>query len=518
MTYIGDVNVFRDSSAGVRLLPFSTLDPVAGYKISHVFGFVEELVVASDPEFQWNDDFKRAKTSHETRQTLMYLLDSCVRRRMCKTVLDMGGNAVLGYHQNFDVEGDSGIVARTYGTCVLLERSSSSFDKTDSERLGLSGTIDPLDHARPDQARESRLSSRFFVSEAVAAAAANTVRHRETSQDEEVQLLTMFYFEPHVRVRIGGLVTARSVKYLGNLASKLSDQETRDSWWTELREEIRSHARILCCTHVVGYLEASTIHDGVAILSITGTAATVRGLPDLTTPRRLWTHSQKTWKESTMQRNENPDNDGDEPSSDINADNYSDGDNIALSKSARRAERINRRMRRAAGGSRGHSKNTDNSLNNDFPTLSPASNRQLAEYIGRDTGSKPLPVLRARRAKPCSYCHVPYHHRIAPFSNMKLVPCLLCGKKWVPEILLATVEPPDSLPIRGSGVFVQARVCRSRPKSTGESDALAVSEALPFLEYELARQLMLKLKVIGRNAGRSQHILRFFLFLRTAFN
>jgi C2 domain len=89
LTYIGDVNIFRDSSAGVRLLPFSTLDPVAGFKISHVFGFVEELVVASDPEFQWNDDFKRAKTSHETRQTLLYLLDSCVRRRMCKTVLDV---------------------------------------------------------------------------------------------------------------------------------------------------------------------------------------------------------------------------------------------------------------------------------------------------------------------------------------------------------------------------------------------------------------------------------------------
>jgi hypothetical protein len=84
---------------------------------------------------------------------------------------------------------------------------------------------------------------------------------------------------------------------------------------------------------------------------------------------------------------------------------------------------------------------------------------------------------------------------------MKLVPCLSCGKKWVPEIILATVEPPARLPLRGSGVFVQARVCRSRPKSTGESDALAVSEALPFLEFDLARQLMLKLKVLGRNAG-----------------
>ena len=58
-------------------------------------------------------------------------------------------------------------------------------------------------------------------------------------------------------------------------------------------------------------------------------------------------------------------------------------------------------------------------------------------------------------------------------------------------------EPPGRLPVRGSGVFIQARVCRSRPKSTGESDALAVSEALPFLEYELARQLMLKVRLVN---------------------
>ena len=54
--------------------------------------------------------------------------------------------------------------------------------------------------------------------------------------------------------------------------------------------------------------------------------------------------------------------------------------------------------------------------------------------------------------------------------------------------------------MRGPGVLIQARVCRTRPKEIGERDALAVSEALPFLEYEIARQLMLKLKVLGRNA------------------
>jgi hypothetical protein len=39
-----------------------------------------------------------------------------------KKVLEMGGNAVLGYHQQFDLEGESGIVARGYGTCCLLKR------------------------------------------------------------------------------------------------------------------------------------------------------------------------------------------------------------------------------------------------------------------------------------------------------------------------------------------------------------------------------------------------------------
>ena len=67
--------------------------------------------------------------------------------------------------------------------------------------------------------------------------------HPMMTSNEDVTLLTLRDFDPRVRVRIGGLVTARSVKYLGNLASKLSDQETRDSWWTELRGKFRCRQR-----------------------------------------------------------------------------------------------------------------------------------------------------------------------------------------------------------------------------------------------------------------------------------
>ena len=117
----------------------------------------------------------------------------------------------------------------------------------------MSGGAKDQEHLEDRFSKEPQLSmrSRNIMSEAAAAAA----RHRGGRHDE-VQLLTLKEFGPHVRVRIGGLVTARSVKYLGNLASKLSDQETRDSWWSELRDEIRSHARTLCCWHVIGLMLA----------------------------------------------------------------------------------------------------------------------------------------------------------------------------------------------------------------------------------------------------------------------
>ena len=36
--------------------------------------------------------------------------------------LELGGNAVIGYRQNFDLEGESGIVVRGIGTAVTLSR------------------------------------------------------------------------------------------------------------------------------------------------------------------------------------------------------------------------------------------------------------------------------------------------------------------------------------------------------------------------------------------------------------
>ena len=82
---------------------------------------------------------------------------------MSKKVIEMGGNAVLGYHQSFDVEGDSGLVARSYGTCVLIARTVVSLKNAPSSIVGskASGASAAYRDAGRQVTEMSPLSSRF---------------------------------------------------------------------------------------------------------------------------------------------------------------------------------------------------------------------------------------------------------------------------------------------------------------------------------------------------------------------
>ena len=52
-------------------------------------------------------------------------------------------------------------------------------------------------------------------------------------------------------------MSCRSVKVLDGLEE--DDDDTRDNWWVEIRQEIRNHARCLACNVVVGYSEDTAI-------------------------------------------------------------------------------------------------------------------------------------------------------------------------------------------------------------------------------------------------------------------
>uniref|UniRef100_A0ABM5GDU6 C2 domain-containing protein 5 isoform X25 n=1 Tax=Pogona vitticeps TaxID=103695 RepID=A0ABM5GDU6_9SAUR len=91
-------------------------------------------------------------------------------------------------------------------------------------------------------------------------------------EQREFPFFTLTAFPPGFLLHVGGVVSARSVKLLDRIHNP-DDPETRDAWWAEIRQEIKSHAKALGCHAVVGYSESTSICEEVCILSASGTAA-----------------------------------------------------------------------------------------------------------------------------------------------------------------------------------------------------------------------------------------------------
>lgn len=118
-----DLNRFRQSSCGVKF--FCTTSIPKCYRAVVIHGFVEELVVNEDPEYQWIDRIRTPRASNEARQRLISLMSGELQRKIGLKVLEMRGNAVVGYLQCFDLEGESGLVVRAIGTACTLDKLSS---------------------------------------------------------------------------------------------------------------------------------------------------------------------------------------------------------------------------------------------------------------------------------------------------------------------------------------------------------------------------------------------------------
>lgn len=85
----------------------------------------------------------------------------------------------------------------------------------------------------------------------------------------------------------------------------------------------------------------------------------------------------------------------------------------------------------------------------------------------------------ANHSRPrCYYCHVPYLESQVPFPT-NLVPCSICHKSKVPDFLFMTIEPCENTPIIGYGTLIQARVCRTKRETKGESCAKEISDVSP---------------------------------------
>uniref|UniRef100_A0A146P733 C2 domain-containing protein 5 n=1 Tax=Fundulus heteroclitus TaxID=8078 RepID=A0A146P733_FUNHE len=450
-----DLNRFRQSSCGVKF--FCTTSIPRGYRAAMVHGFLEELVVNEDPEYQWIDRIRTPRASNEARQRLISLMSGELQRKIGLKVLEMGGNAVVGYLQCFDLEGESGLVVRAIGTACTLEKltsgslasahthpntapasnacnspskdgkepvfgedlPSSSGPPTPFRALPTSSSSPPpFSPCKPCSRQSSSSDTDLSLtpktgmgsggSAGKEAGPLKTLLRQQTQtalEQREFPFFTLTSFPPGFLVHVGGVVSARSVKLLDRIHNP-DEPETRDAWWEEIRQEIKSHAKALGCHAVVGYSENTSICEEVCILSASGTAAILNhrymreGCLDIG---------------STDQRFEDP---------------------------------------------------------------SPPS---------------------------CGFCHIPYDELNMPFPA-QLTYCYNCRRQKVPDVLFTTIDLPAEAAVTGKGCLIQARLCRLKKKAQGEVNATVISNLLPFMEYELHTQLMNKLKLRSMNALFGLHI------------
>ncbi|XP_024947797.1 uncharacterized protein LOC107274679 isoform X2 [Cephus cinctus] len=270
----------------------------------------------------------------------------------------------------------------------------------------------------------------------------------------EYPFITMQQYPSGFILHIAGLVSARSVKLLERI-SNLEEPEGRDSWWTEIRMEVRSHARALACNVVIGYKEETSICDDVCVLSASGTAAVIN------------LHS------STQ-----------------------DQDNAMINRVQQGL------MTTSMDLDRDKVQQKVINLKNEKTDEIPAHSQQINSMHGkakRPSESNENEIPHILNQNGCNLCHLPYNEASVPF-RVDMSKCAVCRRAKVPDVLFTTIELPENIPITGRGCFIQSTVCKSKRDLRGELNAKEISDCLPFLEYELHSLLLNKLKVKGMNA------------------
>ncbi|XP_068256753.1 C2 domain-containing protein 5 isoform X4 [Nyctibius grandis] len=459
-----DLNRFRQSSCGVKF--FCTTSIPKCYRAVIIHGFVEELVVNEDPEYQWIDRIRTPRASNEARQRLISLMSGELQRKIGLKVLEMRGNAVVGYLQCFDLEGESGLVVRAIGTACTLDKLSNTsaflpacnspskemkeipFNEDPNPNTHSSGPSTPLknqtysfspskSYSRQSSSSDTDLSLTPKTGMGSGSAGKEggpfkTLLRQQTQsalEQREFPFFTLTTFPPGFLVHVGGVVSARSVKLLDRIHNP-DEPETRDAWWAEIRQEIKSHAKALGCHAVVGYSESTSICEEVCILSASGTAAVLN-------PRFL--------QDGTMEGC------------------------------------LEQRLSWQPG------------------FFSIGSEKGEVDFFPQSQDSSSLLGIEEASPPGCGFCHIPYDELNMPFPA-HLTYCYNCRKQKVPDVLFTTIDLPVEAMVIGKGCLIQARLCRLKKKAQAEANATSISNLLPFMEYEVHTQLMNKLKLRGMNA------------------
>eukprot|EP00913_Durusdinium_trenchii_P031120 g29142.t1 len=382
MQFVGDQS-YNDrfaSSVGVRFFSIATPPQPGVFMVEQLLGLVEEL----------------------------------------RVVQRLGANAVLGYREYVDLEGDATdrICIRAFGTAARITPSmaptpmglvhQSSYEVSrqagDLDRSRVQGRWMKGDGWRKDE--KGGAQSEALLSAVSMTRSSDEISVGGSAEGEVLQrgvLHSLDRLPVAERFAVCGVVAARAVKVFGSRTTqdgastrrrpvdKVDEMDNRESWWSDLREELLSHARCLGGDSIVGYREHVSITDEVITLSVMGTAL---------------------------------------------------------------------------------------------------------RHLGSGASNLPEPWT------DCSLAHASESRDDAG----RLSKCAMCGEGMVPNILLATMDFPEGLPIVGRSELVEARVVRLKRKMAGEAHAQDLSEALPYLELELHKQLVHKMRASSPGHGLERRV------------
>ncbi|XP_060270178.1 C2 domain-containing protein 5 isoform X11 [Ovis aries] len=492
-----DLNRFRQSSCGVKF--FCTTSIPKCYRAVIIHGFVEELVVNEDPEYQWIDRIRTPRASNEARQRLISLMSGELQRKIGLKVLEMRGNAVVGYLQCFDLEGESGLVVRAIGTACTLDKLSSPaaflpacnspskemkeipFNEDPNPNTHSSGPSTPLKNQTYSFSPSKSYSRQSSSSDTDLSLTPKTAPYPQGPRiylcpsspslpcgslhlKKSCLLLSESSLPPHPSSLVSP-VLRKSVSFSEELFLAASGMGSGSAgkeggpFKALLRQQTQSalEQREFPFFTLTAFPPGFLVHVGGVV-----SARSVKLLdrihnPDEPETRDAW------WAEIRQE---------------IKSHAKALGCHavVGYSESTSICEEV---CILSASG-------TAAVLNPRFlqdGTVEGCLEQRLEEN---------LPV-------GCGFCHIPYDELNMPFPA-HLTYCNNCRKQKVPDVLFTTIDLPVDATVIGKGCLIQARLCRLKKKAQAEANATAISNLLPFMEYEVHTQLMNKLKLKAMNA------------------
>ncbi|TWW76382.1 C2 domain-containing protein 5 [Takifugu flavidus] len=565
-----DLNRFRQSSCGVKF--FCTTSIPKCYRAVMVHGFVEELVVNEDPEYQWIDRIRTPRASNEARQRLISLMSGELQRKIGLKVLEMGGNAVVGYLQCFDLEGESGLVVRAIGTACTLEKLSSGSAPSTATHVHPStapasnacnspskdGKESPLAHGCRSThnspvhsaCSSQRLTQNFSVSVPTLIFTGERPRNRPVFGEDLLSSSgppTPFRALPTTSSSPPPFSPSKPC----SRQSSSSETDLSLTPKTEGTQPVRHRPGIFLCpssptlsTDTLSLPGAGSLGCGKGSASRAATSphlSSVRSDPTLLRKSVSFTEDlllgesgmgsggsagkeagplktllrQQT--QTALEQREFPF---------FTLASFPPGflvhvGGVVSARSVKLLDRIHnpdepetrdawweeirqeiKSHAKALGCHAvvGYSESTSIceevcilSASGTAAILNPRYMREGCLDIGIDHRfEEPSPPS-------CGFCHIPYDELNMPFPT-QLTYCYHCRRQKVPDVLFTTIDLPSEAAVTGKGCFIQARLCRLKRKAQGEVNATAISNLLPFMEYELHSQLMNKLKLRNMNA------------------